>query len=164
MENEQQIQLQKWLNLLKNSTIAQEEEGRLRNDSVFLLAKMKPIAKRAFRNAETTSKEEIPMKKTVALILTLAMVFAMALSTGAVAEGEKIKLTFSHWGSTADAAVYQARAELFEAQHENIEVEIVYIPEDYVTKITTAMASDTAPDVMVIPENSIHSRWHPYPF
>lgn len=160
MENEQQIQLQKWLNLLKNSTIAQEEEGRLRNDSVFLLAKMKPIAKRAFRNAETTSKEEIPMKKTVALILTLAMVFAMALSTGAVAEGEKIKLTFSHWGSTADAAVYQARAELFEAQHENIEVEIVYIPEDYVTKITTAMASDTAPDVMVIAEEANAFAYH----
>ena len=94
------------------------------------------------------------MKRTLSLILALVMVLSLAMVSGATAEGEKTVVTLSHWGSTTDAAVYQARADLFNAQHDNIEVKIEYYPDDYVTKITSMLSGGTAPDVMVIAEEA----------
>lgn len=93
------------------------------------------------------------MKKTVSLFLVLAMVLSL-MTVSALADGEKTKLVFSHWGSTTDEAVYRERIEQFNAQSDSIEVEILYIPEDYVSKITTMLAGGTAPDVMVVAEET----------
>lgn len=60
------------------------------------------------------------MKRTVSLFLALCL-----LAAPASAESGKVKLTFSHWGSTTDAAVYQARVDLFNAQSDTIEVEVL---------------------------------------
>lgn len=93
------------------------------------------------------------MKKTLSLVLALAMMLCL-LAAPASAEGEKIQLTFSHWGSTTDAAVYQARVDLFNAQSDTIEVKVLYIPDDYATKVTTMLTSGTAADVMVVAEEA----------
>ena len=93
------------------------------------------------------------MKRTVSLFLTLVMALCL-LAAPASAESGKVKLTFSHWGSTTDAAVYQARVDLFNAQSDTIEVEVLYIPDDYATKVTTMLASGTAADVMVVAEET----------
>lgn len=92
------------------------------------------------------------MKRLTAILLSL--VLFMALAVPGVAETAKIELTLSHWGSTADAEVYQARVDLFNAQSDTIHVTINYIPEDYATKITSMMSSGTAPDVMVVAEEA----------
>jgi len=93
------------------------------------------------------------MKKTVALLLALVLTLSLSMVSG-FAEGEVTTITLSHWGSTTDAAVYQARADLFNATHDDVKVEIMYIPEDYVTKVTTMMAGGTPPDVMVVAEET----------
>lgn len=93
------------------------------------------------------------MKRTVSLFLALAMALCLMIAP-ASAEGEKIQLTFSHWGSTTDAAVYQARVDLFNAQSDTIEVKVNYIPSDYAAKVTTMMAAGTAADVMVVAEEA----------
>ena len=92
------------------------------------------------------------MKRLTAILLSLVLL--MALAVPGVAETAKIELTLSHWGSTADAEVYQARVDLFNAQSDTIHVTINYIPEDYATKITSMMSSGTAPDVMVLAEEA----------
>lgn len=93
------------------------------------------------------------MKRTVSLFLALVMALCL-LAAPASAESGKVELTFSHWGSTTDAAVYQARVDLFNAQSDTIEVEVLYIPDDYATKVTTMLASGTAADVMVVAEET----------
>lgn len=92
------------------------------------------------------------MKRTVSLFLALVM--ALCLMAAPASAEEKIELTFSHWGSTTDAAVYQARVDLFNAQSETIHVTVNYIPEDYAAKVTTMLAGGTAADVMVVAEEA----------
>lgn len=70
------------------------------------------------------------MKKTLSLALALAMTLCL-LAAPASAESGKVKLTLSHWGSTTDVAVYQARVDLFNAQSDTTEIEVIYIPDDY---------------------------------
>lgn len=93
------------------------------------------------------------MKRTVSLFLALVMALCLLVAP-ASAEGKKIQLTFSHWGSTTDAAVYQARVDLFNAQSDTIEVTVNYIPSDYAAKVTTNLAAGTAADVMVVAEEA----------
>ena len=111
------------------------------------------IFETGFKNVLAQSiKEVVSMKKLLAITLAIAMLLTLGLSVSASAEGEKVHLTFSHWGSTAAAETYKARIDKFLESHDNYEVEIIYIPEDYATKISTAMASNTAPDVMIVAE------------
>ena len=94
------------------------------------------------------------MKKLVALLLTLSL--CMALPYAFVQAEEQIVLTFSHWGSETDEAVYAKRAQAFMDLHPNIKIEIQYYPADYIQKMTAMVAGGTPPDVMVFAED-IHA-------
>lgn len=93
------------------------------------------------------------MKKTLSLALALAMTLCL-LAAPASAESGKVKLTLSHWGSTTDVAVYQARVDLFNAQSDTTEIEVIYIPDDYATKVTTALTAETAADIIIVAEEA----------
>lgn len=109
---------------------------------------------------------------TVLLLLALALVMAACGGQAAVEEAaevapteaaaeqpaaeeeavEPVTLQMTIWGSQTDPAVYQQRLDLFTAQHPNITVELVYIPDDYSQKVQTMIAGGTAPDIAMLAE------------
>ncbi|MBT2291227.1 sugar ABC transporter substrate-binding protein [Paenibacillus albidus] len=71
---------------------------------------------------------------------------------------DKVKLTFSIWGDVNTGAVEQQLADEFNAAHPDIEVKFEPIPGDgYGTKLTTSLASGTAPDVFLVGEGDFMS-------
>ena len=65
-------------------------------------------------------------------------------------------ITLSHWGAETDEKAYRERADLYEASHPGIKIEINYIPTDYVQKMNTMFAGGSAPDIVVFAED-VHS-------
>jgi multiple sugar transport system substrate-binding protein len=74
-------------------------------------------------------------------------------STAPSDNGKKVELTFTVWGDVKSSAVEQELADQFNAAHSNIQVKFEPVPGDgYGTKLTTSLASGTAPDVFLIGE------------
>lgn len=71
-------------------------------------------------------------------------------------EQDEVTITLSHWGSETDEKTYRERADLYEASHPGVKIEINYIPTDYIQKMNTMFAGGTAPDIAVFAEE-IHS-------
>lgn len=69
---------------------------------------------------------------------------------------EKIKLKMTIFGSDNDEAVYRQRLDLVQKKYENIEVELLYIPSEYATKVKTMFVSGEAPDILQLSED-VHS-------
>jgi multiple sugar transport system substrate-binding protein len=73
----------------------------------------------------------------------------------AAQSGEKIKLTYSHWGSEDEKASTKATLDAFMKANPNIEVEQMYIPDSgdpYLEKMTAMAASATLPDAALFPD------------
>ncbi len=87
----------------------------------------------------------------------LMLVCMLALSpVAALAQGdETVNLTMTIWGSTGDVDVYTARLELAKEMYPNVEVELIYIPDEYDQKVLTMIAGGTPPDIMQVAE-SVH--------
>lgn len=64
----------------------------------------------------------------------------------------KTKLTFTMWGGEADKDTYQERLDLAKEKYPDIDVELIYIPEEYAQKVQTMIAGNTAPDIMQLAE------------
>ena len=87
------------------------------------------------------------MKKLLSMLLVLTLVI-MAIP----AFGEApVKLTFSSWGDAAEKAILESALAAFTAET-GIEVEYLYTPDDYVTKMTTMAAANELPDVGYLSE------------
>ncbi|MCE5344043.1 MAG: sugar ABC transporter substrate-binding protein [Eubacteriales bacterium] len=93
------------------------------------------------------------MKRVTARILSisLALVIALGCFSFAAAE-EQINLTFWGWEASAlEAQSIQNGITAFEAANPNIHVDYMTVPNsEYHTKLKTAMASDSAPDVFYL--------------
>lgn len=72
------------------------------------------------------------------------------------ASGEETVITMSHWGSETDVKTYRERADLYEASHPGVKIEINYMPSDHIQKLNTMFAGGTAPDIVVLAED-VHS-------
>lgn len=64
----------------------------------------------------------------------------------------KEKITYMYAGGTANDVIVKEATKLFNEKHPEIEVELIYVPDwgTYVDKITTSLASNTAPDVIAL--------------
>ncbi|MBE5808365.1 MAG: sugar ABC transporter substrate-binding protein [Clostridiales bacterium] len=90
------------------------------------------------------------MKKMLCVLMALCLMLTMGIVTVASAE-EPIKLTFSSWGDAAEKAILESALAKF-TEETGIEVEYLYTPEDYVTKMTTMAAANELPDVGYLSE------------
>lgn len=91
------------------------------------------------------------MKKLLCALLTLCL---LMLTFGAIAEEQPITLTFSSWGDAAEKAILEKTLAAF-TEETGIQVEYLYTPEDYITKLTTMAAANDLPDVGYLSEPSV---------
>lgn len=79
-----------------------------------------------------------------------------AESTDTATTGEKVKITYSMWGSAAEGSTTQAIADKFNASQDKIEVEVVAIPwENYMTKLNTMATAGQLPDTGMLQEQGV---------
>lgn len=89
------------------------------------------------------------MRRTVTVVLILALLFSIAFPIAALAE-EKVKLRFTYWGSQFEKEALGNAAKMYEQINPNAEVEAIHIPADYETKITAMVAAGEAPDLAML--------------
>ena len=70
----------------------------------------------------------------------------------------KTRVQWSIWGGSQHLALYKQIIDLFEAEHPEIEVQLVTVASftDYLTKLQTLLAAGTPPDVI-----SLGNEWFP---
>lgn len=101
------------------------------------------------------------MKKTllVSVVLCLLVVpclMARGNKDTAKKADEKVKITYSYWGTPDEAATVQATADKFNASQNRITVEIMPIPnEQYVTKLNTMATANELPDCGIMSEAGV---------
>lgn len=72
------------------------------------------------------------------------------------AKTEKVKITYSMWGSAEEGNATQAVADKFNASQDRIEVEVVAIPwETYMTKLNTQATGGQLPDTGMMKEDGV---------
>lgn len=90
--------------------------------------------------------------RTTSFLLLSLLVLSMSIS---FAQDTAVTLRMSVWGSLSDQEAYQARLDLAAEQFPNINVELLYTPDDYDQRIQTMMAGGDAPDIVQVAE-AIH--------
>lgn len=86
-------------------------------------------------------------------VLILALVFCgCGQKKEAQGKSGKTKITYMYAGGSTNDEIMKEATKLFEEKNPNIEVELIYVPNwgTYIDKITTSLASNTAPDVIVL--------------
>ena len=93
--------------------------------------------------------------KIVALLLCVLMLASLApIALGA--EGERVKITYSIWGTPEENEVVTANAEIFNGLQDRIEVEVIFIPhETYVTTLNTWATAGDLPDTGILIEQAV---------
>ena len=79
-------------------------------------------------------------------ILLIVAVLCMGL-LATVASAANVKLKYTYWGSPLEKKAQEDMLKDFMKAYPHIEVQPIYIPSDYVTKITAMMAAGDPPDV-----------------
>lgn len=93
------------------------------------------------------------MKRILATLLVLSMVFVMLFSVTAFADGEKVQITYAFWGNETEAAATQAILDEFNATNDHIEVKAEVIPwESYMETLNTRAMGGTLPDCALMSE------------
>lgn len=82
--------------------------------------------------------------RTLILMLAAALVLSLA---GTVFAAEKVKLKYTYWGSPLEKKAQEDMIKSFMEAYPHIEVQPIYIPSDYETKITAMIAAGDPPDV-----------------
>jgi len=99
------------------------------------------------------------MKKRVLLTVLLCALLAVMLpaaGTKEAAAAEKVKITYSFWGTPDEGAAVQKVADRFNASQNRIVVEIMAIPHDtYVTKLNTLATAKNLPDCGIMSEAGV---------
>lgn len=69
---------------------------------------------------------------------------------------EKVKITYSMWGSEEEGKTVQAAADKFNASQDKIEVKVEAIPwENYMTKLNTQATAGQLPDTGILKEDGV---------
>ena len=93
------------------------------------------------------------MKKWLALALVFIMVFSM---TAALAESDRVVITYSYWGTPDEAATTNEAIETYNASQDKVKVELMCIPnEQYVTKLNSLATAGELPDCGIMSENGL---------
>ena len=87
-------------------------------------------------------------------ILLLATALCLSLFAAAVS-AEKVKLKYTYWGSPLEKTAQEEMLKEFMKAYPHIEVQPIYIPSDYVTKITAMLAAGDPPDVGQLGEGQV---------
>lgn len=118
------------------------------------------------------------MKKFVSLLLAALMIVGLAACGGSPAApadgnqgtnqpanqpsnsqpsgGDVAEITYSYWGTPDEAESVQAVADKFNADHPNIHVTVMSIPnEEYVTKLNTMAVAKELPDCGIMSESGV---------
>jgi|GEM_PF-3673803 multiple sugar transport system substrate-binding protein len=71
---------------------------------------------------------------------------------GTIEESGKTKITYMYAGGSTNDEIMKEATKLFEEKKPEIDVELIYVPNwaTYIDKITTSLASNSAPDVIVL--------------
>ena len=108
--------------------------------------------------------------KSVKKVFAVLLVAVLALSMGAcksettssqntpTSQGtkDKVKITYSMWGSADEGAVTQQLADKFNASQDRIEVEVMAIPwENYMTKLNAMATANQLPDTGIMSEAGV---------
>ena len=95
------------------------------------------------------------IKRTVALLLTIALLLGLGGAT-ALAEGEKVKITYALWGGEDEAKTTQQTIDKFNASQDRIEVSCIPIPwETYMEKLNTMAIAGELPDTAIMSEAGV---------
>ncbi|MDD3335254.1 MAG: sugar ABC transporter substrate-binding protein [Eubacteriales bacterium] len=93
------------------------------------------------------------MKKLIALVLTVAMLLTL---TAAMAEGDRVTITYSYWGTPEESASTQAVLDQYNASQDKVTVELMCIPnEQYTTKLNSMATAGELPDCGIMNENGL---------
>jgi multiple sugar transport system substrate-binding protein len=79
-------------------------------------------------------------------ILVIVATLCLGL-VGTVASAAKVKLKYTYWGSPLEKKAQEDMLKDFMKAYPHIEVQPIYIPSDYVTKVTAMVAANDPPDV-----------------
>ncbi len=96
------------------------------------------------------------MKKTVSLLLMAVMLVGMCIGTVALADSEKVQITYALWGGEDEAKTTQATIDKFNASQDRIEVTCIPIPwETYMEKLNTMAIGNELPDTAIMSEAGV---------
>lgn len=70
-------------------------------------------------------------------------------------QGEVTEIRFTEWDGGDTLAVYEKMAEKFNAEHPDIHVTIMNIPDEYDTKITTMIAGNDTPEICMMNSDTL---------
>ena len=86
-------------------------------------------------------------------LLLVMFICMLLISVSAIAaQDEPVTLQLSVWGSLSDQEAYQARLDLAKEAFPNINIELLYTPDDYDQRLQTMMAGGDAPDIVQLAE------------
>jgi multiple sugar transport system substrate-binding protein len=87
-----------------------------------------------------------------AAVLVLSIMFAGCGKKEEAQTGGRQKITYMYAGGTANDEIVKNATRLFEEKHPEIDVELIFVPNwgTYTDKITTSLASNTAPDIIAL--------------
>ena len=99
------------------------------------------------------------MKKFLAICLAMVLVLGLMAGTGAFAANDKITLTFAETMTSPERTlVLEQTIEAYEAEHPNIEIELVSPPyESAETKVASMLAAGQEVDIVEIRDNTVGS-------
>jgi multiple sugar transport system substrate-binding protein len=101
------------------------------------------------------------MEKRRLLVFALCVMMVPCLMAGGTkdtttASGERVKITYSFWGTPDEGAAVQGVADKFNATQNRITVEVLSIPHDtYVTKLNTMATAKQLPDCGIMNEAGV---------
>ncbi len=84
------------------------------------------------------------MKKLLSTLLVLCLCASLAIP---VLADDVVNLRFAYWGSSSEKEGIENAVHAFEEVNPNIKVELMHIPDDFVTKLNAMIAGNEAPDV-----------------
>lgn len=81
-------------------------------------------------------------------VVVMAILVTFVLSLGAAnILAQQVNLKYTYWGSPLEKTAQEEMIESFMEAYPHINVQPIYIPSDYVTRITAMVAAGDAPDV-----------------
>lgn len=91
--------------------------------------------------------------KLLALLVALMMLLSLA---SALAQEERVTITYSMWGDSEEVRVLQEAIDKFESEQDRIHVEIVQIDRaDYVGTLNTRAVGNNLPDTGIMAEDAV---------
>lgn len=93
------------------------------------------------------------MKKSVALLLVLALLLGLSGAMVSALADDPVTITFSGHGDQEEIETFRALIKVFEAENPDIKVTYTPVPSDYTGKMNTMLLGGTGTDVFYVPDD-----------